>query len=405
MGDGKMTGSWSLNIKPRTWQNQAMALWRQSFKGIVEVVTGAGKTVFAEMCILAFNEIYPRGRYLIIVPTRSLIDQWYVSLMEDLGASQDQIAVYSGDNHPKEANTLNIMVINTAREVAHQISADNDVFLIADECHRLGSPQNAKALKGLYRAALGLSATPEREYDKGLESYVKPVLGDIIFRYTYAEAKNDNIISAFRLDNVKAEFLDHERIKYEAYTRRIAALLNKQMETDEYIERLLRERASISAGAAMRIPLAIKIVEEQHEARCIVFHERVDAANKMLEIMRKRRINATIYHTKINPTLRRDNLRLFRQGVFDVLICCRALDEGINVPEANVAVIASSTASIRQRIQRLGRIIRSAPGKHLATVYTIYITRAEELRLRKEAQGLGEITKVVWHKGGVTPRG
>lgn len=79
------------------------------------------------------------------------------------------------------------------------------------------------------------------------------------------------------------------------------------------------------------------------------------------------------------PTeLRRDNLRLYRRGVFDTLVTCRALDEGTNVPETSVAIIAASTASIRQRIQRLGRVLRRAPGKEKATVsipYTLLKSR------------------------------
>jgi superfamily II DNA or RNA helicase len=70
----------------------------------------------------------------------------------------------------------------------------------------------------------------------------------------------------------------------------------------------------------------------------------------------------------------------------------------MNVPETSVAVIASSTASNRQRIQRLGRILRPAKGKDFATVYTIYATDEERKRLLKEASDLEEVTSVTWHE-------
>ena len=111
-----------------------------------------------------------------------------------------------------------------------------------------------------------------------------------------------------------------------------------------------------------------------------------------------RGLSATIYHSRIRPELRRDNLRLYRSGVFSVLVTCRALDEGVNIPETNVAIIASSTASNRQRIQRLGRVLRPAPYKEQATIYTIYMTRAEEDRLVAEARGLIEAGKITWMK-------
>jgi superfamily II DNA or RNA helicase len=70
----------------------------------------------------------------------------------------------------------------------------------------------------------------------------------------------------------------------------------------------------------------------------------------------------------------------------------------MNAPETTVAVIASSTASVRQRIQRLGRVLRPAPGKTHATVYTIYATASEEQRLRKEENGLHGVASVAWLK-------
>ena len=97
--------------------------------------------------------------------------------------------------------------------------------------------------------------------------------------------------------------------------------------------------------------------------------------------------------------IRRDNLRLYRQGIFDVLVSCRALDEGMNVPETAVAIVASSTASYRQRIQRLGRVLRPAPGKRMASIYTIYATNQEEERLKEEAAGLQNAEAVQWFRG------
>jgi superfamily II DNA or RNA helicase len=118
-----------------------------------------------------------------------------------------------------------------------------------------------------------------------------------------------------------------------------------------------------------------------------------------LAILNEREHCATVYHSKIGPTLRRDNLRLYRQGVFDVLVTCRALDEGMNAPETTVAVIASSTSSERQRIQRLGRVLRPAPGKSHATIFTIYATDVEDRRLKEEEKKLEGVAGVRWCRG------
>ncbi|MCO5099198.1 MAG: DEAD/DEAH box helicase [Rhodocyclaceae bacterium] len=367
--------------------------------GVVRVVTGGGKTIFAQFCIEAFKELYPEGRVVIVVPTTALLDQWVVSLNEDYGVTSEYIACYSADEKPEKPADINIIVINTARSIANRLSTDVPSMLIVDECHRAGSAQNALALSGTYAATLGLSATPEREYDEGFETFVKPALGPIIYEYDYVNAAKDGVISPFALHNVRVDMLSDEQESFDKLSRKIAAeraKISKGKGSEEKLTRLLHQRAAVLSTVTMRIPVAVKLAERHAGHRTIIFHERVDAANKLLSILRSRKRSATIYHAGIAPALRRDNLRLYRKGVFDILVCCRALDEGINVPETAVAILASSTASIRQRVQRLGRVLRPAPGKDFADIYTIYASNTEEKRLSTEAENLGEICKVTW---------
>ena len=368
---------------------------------MASVVTGGGKTVFAQMCMIAFKETYPDGKYLIVVPTTALLDQWYVSLREDLHVPPEDIACFSGDEKPSKSRAVNLIVLNTARSVAPRIASQGPTFLIVDECHRAGSPVNALALGGEHNATLGLSATPQREYDDGFQTRVAAVLGPIIYEYDYTEAYEDKVIAPFDLTNVRIKLLADEQAEYDKLTKRLAIESRKAAshpEMNERIVRLLQLRATVSATATMRIPVAAKIAESNLGKRTILFHERVDAANKLLHILSERKRSATIYHSGIGPSVRRDNLRLYRQGVFDILICCRALDEGVNVPETSVAIVASSTASVRQRIQRLGRVLRPAPGKKTATIYTLYATDQEERRLVNEAKRLEGIGEIIWSR-------
>ena len=371
-------------------------------RGVLSVVTGGGKTVFAQLCILEFLKLYPGGRIVIIVPTTSLLDQWHVSLQEDLGVSANEIASYSGDEKAKKPRIINLMVINTARSLAAQLSEEQDSFLIVDECHRAGSPVNALSLKGTHQASLGLSATPQREYDDGFEEYIVPALGSVIYEYGYENAFSDGVISPFELVNVRTNLLPHEQSRFDKLSKRIAVEFQRsknEVLNEERLKRLLQQRARVSAAAAMRVPVAAKLVELNRGVRTLVFHESIESANALVHILNERSHSATIYHSKIGPTVRRDNLRLYRKGAFDILVTCRALDEGLNVPETRVAIIASSTASTRQRIQRLGRVLRPAPGKTHAIVYTIYATDQEEKRLIKEASGFNEITAITWQRG------
>ena len=396
------TAAWRLLHEPRDWQRSAFDAWlANDHRGIVEVVTGAGKTVLAELCILHFIRSNPRGKAVIVVPTTALLDQWYVSLREEMGVRDGQIATYSGEGRPTCSAQVNIMVLNTARESAPLISCEAPVLLIVDECHRAGSPENAKALRGKHVAALGLSATPRRDYDEGLDDYLIPALGPLIFEYGYNDAVRDGVIAPFDLVNVKIDLLPDEEVAYQSLTRRLNSAMRASgdmADTDARVKRILQRRARVVALASLRVPVAVRIASDHRAEKILVFHEEIGAAEKIHDLLAQRSLSTTIYHSRIAPAIRRDNLRLFRRGAFDVLVSCRALDEGTNVPETSVAVLSSSTASTRQRIQRMGRVLRPAPGKSHATIYTVYATEPEEKRLAREAQQLVEARSVTWQR-------
>ena len=128
----------------------------------------------------------------------------------------------------------------------------------------------------------------------------------------------------------------------------------------------------------------------------MVFHERIEAAESIARLLRERGVHCAIYHSRVPPNLRRNALQLFRRRAFPVLVTCRSLDEGLDVPDVEVAVIASSTASRRQRIQRFGRVLRGAPGKSRALVQTIFATDVEERRLAEEAASIADEASVAW---------
>jgi len=212
------------------------------------------------------------------------------------------------------------------------------------------------------------------------------------------------VIAPYDLVNVRVEFTEPERQQYEARTRRLARLMAQYKrggDLGDQLTRILRERAGISARAAIRVPVAVKLADEHRRARVLIFHEHIQAAERICELLGQRRHRVATYHSRLGPEMRRDNLRLFRRGQLDTLVCCRALDEGVNVPEASVAIIASSTAATRQRIQRLGRVLRPAPGKERALVYTLFATEIEERRLRQEAEEVGTADSVTWMAAGL----
>lgn len=347
----------------------------------------------------AFRQRYPSGRFVILVPTLALLDQWYVSLREDFLVPSDDIAIFSGESRPGTFGIVNLMVLNTARGLAMKVPESRDAMLIVDECHRAASQSNSLALAGDYRATLGISATPEREHDDLFHRVLVPALGPIIFEYNYTQALQDGVIVPFELVNVSAAMSAEEQQRYDDATADIVRT-HKMVESGEVSREVLalklQRRARLAASSLQRIPVTIRLAEQHRSSRLIVFHESIPSAEIIHKVLSARRINATIYHSKISAELRRDNLRLYRRGVFDALVTCRALDEGTNVPETDVAIVASSTGSVRQRIQRLGRVLRPAPGKPRATIYTVYVSKPEEDRLVREALALTQASEITW---------
>jgi superfamily II DNA or RNA helicase len=337
---------------------------------------------------------------VIIVPTLALADQWHIALTDDLGIRDQDIAYYSGSSHPAGSASVNLMVLNTARQLAPPIYRANPAhLLVADECHRFAGPVNSEALGDEHYATLGLSATPESTYDESYDERVAPVLGPVIYRYGYEEAFRDGVIVPFRLSNVRVALTGSEQQEYDRLTARVRALSARARRgegVETQIKAALLRRASVSNNAKSRVPTAVKLLESLQGRRAIVFHERIASAELILKGLQSRGMSASLYHSAMSDALRRSNLRLFRRGACDVLVTCRALDEGFDVPEAEVAVIASSTASPRQRIQRLGRVLRSSNAKDIADVFTLYATDIEETRLAKEAGKMAGIAKVQW---------
>jgi len=371
-------------------------------RGIVSVVTGAGKTALAELAMVEYKTRHPAGQVMVVVPTLALVDQWAVSLEEDLGVSSSEIGIFAEGRAPSKSHPVTLLTLVSARENAPALAQVAPTFLVVDECHRAGSPANARLLEGVYVATLGLSATPEREYDDAHEAIIAPALGQVIYKYDYARARAEGVIAGYELINVSVDLTAMEQERYEALTRRISSLARREREggpISQQLARLLQERARVAAGAVMRIPVAVKLVDAHRGDRVIVFHEQIAAADQIYRLLRERGHSVTLYHSGLGGPLRQDNLRMYRRGLFDVLVTCRALDEGMNVPESRVAIVASSTASQRQRIQRLGRVLRPAPGKNRALVYTLYATEVEERRLLREAKRRTGADETRWMTG------
>jgi superfamily II DNA or RNA helicase len=176
----------------RPWQLDALTAWQEAGHcGVVEAVTGAGKTFVGVSA--ARDTLAAGGRVVVIVPTTELQDQWWQVLAERLptadigklgGGRQDELA---------ECHVLVAIVNSAARRSLRGRPGD---LLVADECHRYGAPTFADALEDGFDRRLGLTATFERE-DDGVDTYLRPYFGDIVFSLWYDRALVDGVIARF----------------------------------------------------------------------------------------------------------------------------------------------------------------------------------------------------------------
>lgn len=377
----------------RRWQKLALEAWqREGNRGIASVVTGGGKTIFALACAKAIQPVTA----LVVVPTQALLDQWWEEVASFFALSLDEVHVVSGRRKIR-SGTFNLAVINTAATFGATQSCER-LFLIVDECHKAASEKYRDLFLLKRVASLGLSATPERQYDDGLNQVLLPELGPVIYNYTYKDALEDGVIVPFKLINVVFDLEDDRQQQYDKATKGIALAMKKYgAEAPETIALLLK-RARIVNLSLNRIELAVRLVVKHRGSRTIVFHEDIGACEVLHQAISAIGVPCKVYHSGRAVRERATILAGFRKGEFDVLVTCRALDEGFNVPEAEIGIIAASTATRRQRIQRLGRLLRPSSGKESAIVYTLVATNSEIGRLQQEEIDLEGVAVTEWRK-------
>jgi len=412
-----------------TWQKECLDIWFQNQgKGVVNVVTGAGKTILALGAIarleyILFTEQAPALKIKIVVPKVFLANQWVKSLQDDLAVSRDDIGVYSGIHKDPPSRKYMIYVVNSARTTLAQHILDDyhqgsSLLLIADECHHYCSPENSRIFNFLAQIliqdqarhyyALGLSATPETAT---FNQTLLPALGPEIYKYSFVEALNANIISSFAIFNIKLSFTPSEKSQYLDLSEQLTQVQETLMLQCPFLKGLSRlqyfatleqlaqssENDNLAALARSLLILATKrkdlvyraksriscvnnlLARLPHSSKVLIFCERIVVANTIYDELQSLFPGQVgRYHSEMDEWSRKEILRNYHDTQIRILVSCRALDEGLNVPSTDIGIIASSTSSNRQRIQRLGRILRQSDMKRTAKLYYLYIGSSNE---------------------------
>jgi superfamily II DNA or RNA helicase len=382
------------------WQTEALAAWaRQGDQGVVEAVTGAGKTMVGVAAVL--DQRRARGQALVLVPTKELAHQWLSTLRRWCPPSTLVGALGDGGQATLASHDVVVAVVNSVRASDPRPTRPRGL-LVADECHRYASDANRQALDGRMTRRLGLSATYARD-DDGHRRWLDPYFGGTCFRLGYREAVTGGVVArpAVALVGVR---LDHEERgayenlteamrrsaavlverygvtghPYAAFAREVHALANRSgdaeatLQARRYRHAVLERRRRLAEAGGKRDRLAELLPAIRAAERTIVFTQTIAASEAAAALLGARGFPAGVVHSGLPPADRRRVLARFSNGELRALSAPRVLDEGVDVPAADLAVIVGASRSRRQMVQRMGRILRVKADGRLARFAVLF---------------------------------
>jgi superfamily II DNA or RNA helicase len=370
-------------------QAAGLAAWKANGRrGILEFATGSGKTF---MALTAIREALIRGEVaLIVVPDNALFGQWLAEI-QPIAQALDAHVLRAGAGNSRwrdhlrdwtcagEPRRIVLATVNTATssDFRTRLSGGEHLLLVADEVHRLGSPQNRQLLQeDLFGPRLGLSATPRRAGDpEGTRALLDFFGGILQPPYTLADAIRDRVLTPYFYRPHTLELKPAEKARWDVFTAKIGraraqlAAGSGSQDAEESLRRLLINRARIVKRAGAKPALALEVLSADYKAgqRWIVYCDDLGQLETVSHLLEDNGIANLPYHSQMDGD-RAETLKwLDRRGGIVVAIKC--LDEGVDIPSVTHALILASSRNPREFVQRRGRVLRKAPNKALAYVH------------------------------------
>lgn len=434
----------------REYQQMAFENWRDNKQqGLFAMATGTGKTITSLNCLL---EIYKKTGYykaLILVPTITLVNQWEVECKKFNFNSTVKISSKSKWKNDFAAiltrerlfptEEVSFVGISTYASFAREniFSELNQLpaktLLIADECHNMGSGTLLRLLPQINcKRRIGLSATPERQFDEEgnhkLFSFFNSEQG-YTYEYSMEEAINKNVLCRYYYYPHLVSLTDSEMKDYMDLSLKISKFYKDESDSFKHnpiLIALLLARKRIIHKAFNKVSVFCDILREQYRKKGNLkytlvyvpegnepndyfetdqFSEIDEAENgndaiHLIDVFTKavkdvdKRTTIKKFMSGIND--RDDILEQFAKGEIDVLTSMKCLDEGVDVPRAELAIFCASTGNPRQFVQRRGRILRKHPDKQFAYIHDLVVIpeinsnsdsyRMERSMLKKELE-------------------
>lgn len=411
---------------PREYQKQAFENWKNNKqKGLFAMATGTGKTITSLNCLL---EIYKKSGYykaIILVPTVTLVEQWEMECKKF--QFNTIIKVCSKYNNWKSSianlrllemtnadNKLSYIVISTyASFIRSNVFIElnqfpkNKLLLIADEAHNMGGGLMSNRLDDIkYLRRIGLSATPERQYDEVGNRKLMDFFGcdnEYTFEYSMNEAIQNGALCRYFYYPHIVRLTDNEMDEYVDLTRKIVKIMGfEDDESQERLKMLLLKRKRIIHKASNKLSVFKHIIQQQIEKKgnlkyTLVYvpegnkpdnfeadifdksdtidydPETEHLIDEFTRIVRDMDSHVVVRQFTSDSSDRDAMLKGFADGSVNVLTSMKCLDEGVDVPRSELAIFCASTGNPRQFVQRRGRVLRTHKEKRFAIIHDLIV--------------------------------
>jgi len=449
---------------PRDYQKTAFENWKNNGqKGLFAMATGTGKTITSLNCLL---EIYKRKGYykaIILVPTITLVNQWeqecrkfnfsnIIKVYSNNLTWRDEVErvafneKYKTEKEPEVSYIIISTYASYSRERVFKVLNGFDrrrLLMIADECHNMGSGSLAKRLKEIpYLRRIGLSATPERQFDDEGNQKLKKFFGSeehYTYEYSMEEAIQNGVLCKYIYYPHLVRLTPDEKDAYVELSERIAKYFNYDKEKfdhiDEKLKMMLLARKRIVHKAENKVEAFRAIIEKRFQEKGNLKYsliyvpegnkpdyigggddfdtaEDIDDDNDMEHLINlyTKVVTEVDDHVTVRKFVsgqqgRDEILNDFATGRLHVLTSMKCLDEGVDVPRSELAVFCASTGNPRQFIQRRGRVLRTHPDKKMAELHDLVVApevnpysdsyRMEQSLLRGELKAYSSFCRMI----------
>jgi superfamily II DNA or RNA helicase len=404
-------------------QKEAISAWEDNGRiGLLSMATGSGKTLTA---IAAAQQSPNLSLLIIAVPRNNLVDQWNEEIQKftDFG---DPILIYENSNlwqdrlfnklriSDRNSWTEPVVAIGSMRSlsgrrfqsVLKDIGTPANAMLIVDEVHNIGAPTYRNILHPSFDYRLGLSATPERNFDPEGNKIIDDYFKKMIYVYGMNQALADGRLCPYYYHVYAVTLSPEEYEKYLWYTRKIIALrdgkqqeklswkTNDKIENDsKEIEQLLFARARILKKAGAKSHLIREIIGAHPPVRCLIYCADKEQLQDVHEILNADNITHAKYFSDTPSEQRKRALEAIGKGHVPILLAIDCLDEGVDVPAVDSAIILASSSNKRQFIQRRGRVLRQSKEKDFATLVDVIVVPPYEVGREGKWMLRGELAR------------